>query len=189
MNKTAYPLSWPIGWPRTPVPQRSKFGDHTAHAALTEVTKQIEMLKGKVTCVSSNYTLGAAPKDKGVCIYFSLKGKGYALPCDKWDRLECNLWALAKHIESLRLQERWGVGTVERSFAGALLLLGGSSERPWQDVLGFPPAGTAQPTVTRAAIEANYKRLAATLHPDKGGSDAAMSELNNARAQALEAVL
>jgi curved DNA-binding protein CbpA len=39
---------------------------------------------------------------------------------------------------------------------------------------------------SREAIEAAYKRLARQRHPDAGGSDALMAELNAARAKAIE---
>lgn len=41
---------------------------------------------------------------------------------------------------------------------------------------------------TRDDVEKAYRRLAAVRHPDKGGSDAAMAELNRARDEALEAI-
>jgi hypothetical protein len=181
MSQQAYPLHWPAGWPRCAAALASKFGDRTVHQAVSEIERQLELLKATGMVISSNVTLGATnPKDKGVCVYFQLRGKPYALPCDRWNRVEDNLWALAKHIEALRGQERWGVGTVERAFAGYLSLTDG--KRTWREVFGFPPA--ARPTA--AEISARYRDLAVKCHPDHGGSATAMAELNAARDQARQ---
>lgn len=181
MSNQAYPLHWPAGWPRTSMPSSSKFGDRSVYQAVSEIERQLELLKATGMVISSNVTLGASsPKDKGVCVYFHLRGKPYALPCDKWNRVEDNLWALAKHIEALRGQERWGVGTVERAFAGYVALTDG--RRTWREVFGFAPA--AKPTA--ADITARYRDLAVKCHPDHGGSTTAMAELNAARDQAKQ---
>ena len=57
-------------------------------------------------------------KDPGVAVYFTIKEKPVSLACDKWVHVEDNIWAIAKHIEALRGQERWGVGSIEQAFAG-----------------------------------------------------------------------
>jgi curved DNA-binding protein CbpA len=49
-------------------------------------------------------------------------------------------------------------------------------------VLDLPDGTTA------AAIDAAYRELAATAHPDRGGSDAAMARLNLARDQARQSL-
>lgn len=176
----AYPLAWPHGWPRTQYPQRSKFGDRSVHAAVEELKHQLSLLKATDMVISSNVTLGATPKDKGVCVYFKLKGKPYALPCDKWDCPEDNLWALAKHIENMRAQDRWGVGNLERAFAGymALPAPAGENAAQWWDVLRVPrncDFDTAQ---------AAYRSEARIRHPDNGGSNEKMATLNQAWANA-----
>lgn len=180
----AYPLHWPQGWPRSTMPASSKFGDRTPHQALAELTRQLEMLKATGIVISSNVVLGnASPKDKGVCVYFVMKGKPYALPCDKWNRVEDNIWALAKHVEALRGQERWGVGTVERAFAGymALPAAAATRAREWFAVLGFDG-----PNISLAQAREQYRVLAPKCHPDTGGSHEAMAELNAAWATAQQ---
>ncbi len=175
----AYPLSWPPGWPRCATQSRSAFADRSVFAAVEEVKKQLEMTKCTGLVISSNVTLGAIPKDKGVCVYFQLKGRPYALPCDKWDRVEDNLWAISKHLESLRLQERWGVGSIERAFAGYLALPAPASEEArWWEVLGI--AREASPALVTAA----FRSKAHLNHPDTGGSTAAMAKINQAYATA-----
>jgi hypothetical protein len=52
---------------------------------------------------------------------------------------------------------------------------------PWWQVLAVPR------TATRSEIEAAFRNLARERHPDRGGSEAMMSELNVARDQALKA--
>lgn len=56
--------------------------------------------------------------------------------------------------------------------------------RQWRGVLGL-----GHGPVTRAQVEAAYRRLARERHPDLGGSNAAMVELNAARDAALKEVV
>ncbi len=55
--------------------------------------------------------------------------------------------------------------------------------RPWWEVLNFPQDWIAG--LTPPLIEARFRELALEAHPDRGGSDAAMAELNRAKADAL----
>jgi len=64
------------------------------------------------------YSDRSQPADTGVAVYFDLKGRQVSLACDKWNRVEDNVWAIAKHVEALRGQERWGVGSIEQAFRG-----------------------------------------------------------------------
>lgn len=177
----AYPLFWPVGWPRTQFPGKSKFGNRSVHAAMQGLTHELDLLKASGMFVSSNVTLGnPSPKDKGVCVYFKLKGKDYALPCDKWDCVEDNLWALACHIESLRGQDRWGVSTIERAFAGyiALPAPSGSNPEEWWTIL------KVDRTAEFEAVQTAYFDQAKLCHPDNGGSNEKMTLVNAAWAAA-----
>lgn len=177
MSDLAYPLHWPAGWPRTQNPQRNTaFAARSVHSAVTELQRQLEKLKATEVVISSNVTLGhATPKDRGVCVYFKIKAKPYALPCDKWDCAEDNLWALAKHIENMRSQERWGVGSIERQFAG-YLALPSTADNPeeWWKVLG------CDQTATLAQAQEAYRDRARIWHPDNGGDAGKMAVLNAA---------
>jgi DnaJ-class molecular chaperone len=56
--------------------------------------------------------------------------------------------------------------------------------RSWRAALDIPVDAQA----SRPMIETRYRDLAKRLHPDAGGSTAAMAELNAARDQALREV-
>ena len=59
------------------------------------------------------------PLDCGVAVYFKLKDKEQCFPCDRWDTIEHNLWAIYKSIEALRGLDRWGAkDMVESAFKG-----------------------------------------------------------------------
>lgn len=111
------------------------------------------------------YANQGQPSDPGVAVYFELKGKPVSMACDKWYRVEDNVWAIAKHIEALRGQARWGVGSVEQSFRGymALPAIGESEASTWWKTLGVPI--NADPQIVRAA----YRLLVRKHHPDVGG--------------------
>jgi DnaJ-domain-containing protein 1 len=91
-----------------------------------------------------------------------------------------NLHSLALTIEAMRAIERHGGALMmERAFEGfASLPAPGSAS--WWSVL------QVRPTASAPEIEAAFRRLARERHPDAGGSDAMMAELNAARAHALK---
>jgi hypothetical protein len=103
------------------------------------------------------------------------------LACDKWNRPEDNLWAIAKHIDALRGQARWGVGSVEQAFAGYAALPHRSGPDPWE-VLGV------QQTATEAEVLAAFRHKARAAHPDTGGSHDAFAELSQAKDIALATI-
>lgn len=125
-----------------------------------------------------------APDDPGAAVYFNLDGAPHCLPCDRWDRVEDNLAAIAKHIEATRGQLRWGVGDVRTAFAGfkALPAKGettvGAGGPPWWQLLGVSESAEL------GEIEGAFRDLAKKHHPDRGGDAGAMAAINRAREQA-----
>ena len=182
-----YPLAWPVGWPRAKVRSSAPF--HIRGARLTigdgldRVQPELERLGARDVIVSTNvrprlhHTVGEAA-DPGVAVYFRLErgGERKVLACDKWSRVADNLAAIAAHVEALRGQQRWGVGTLAQAFAGYKALEG---IRNWWEVLGVPPDATA------ARIKARRRELLEKHHPDKGGDPAQAAEINGAYDRAV----
>lgn len=167
-----YPLTWPDLWPRTKPHQRqvSAFADRSVARAIDFVLKELDRLGASSVIISSNLQLRRdglpmstqrRPDDPGIAVYFRLKGEPRVLACDKWTLVEDNLWAIGKHIEAVRGQQRWGVGTLEQAFAGYAALPAPAVN--WWEIL----------RVNRAApiheIRTAYHDLAKQHHPDAGG--------------------
>jgi hypothetical protein len=193
-ERTAFPISWPEGWPRTAAGQRKdapffssrsvkrsigdgyykQRGAHSMEDVRRSLSGELAALGARHQILSTNvklridgapYSGQAQPADPGAAVYFELKGKPVSLACDKWRRVEDNIWAICKHIEALRGQERWGVGNVEQAFRGYMALpgIGQTSGSNWWQVLGVPiNAGPDQ-------VKDAYRLLVAKHHPDKGG--------------------
>ena len=148
----AFPLSWPAGVPRIRRSVRSQFGAHSVAEGVKEIRRQLTLLGARLPVISSNiplksdgnpYSDPGRMADAGAAVYFQLHGKPYCLPCDRWDRVEHNFWAIAKHLEAMRGMQRWGVGSVEQQFAG-FKALAATSHEAWWDVLEcLPTADTA----------------------------------------------
>jgi DnaJ-class molecular chaperone len=76
--------------------------------------------------------------------------------------------------------ERWGASDMmERAFSAFEAL---PPPRSHWETLGIRPGSSAD------AIQAAYRAKARAAHPDAGGSDAAMAELNSARDAALKEI-
>ncbi len=202
----AYPLQWPQSRPRTKTPTRATFGKRvsregrswaqmeslTVAEALGRLQKEIDLLGGRNYVLSSNVQLRLdglprsgqpEPADRGVALYFTLSGKPHCLPCDRYDRVADNIAAIAKHIEATRAIERYGVASVAEMFTG-FMALPEPGKRTWREVLGISP----NLTPSAGTIEDHFRRLAKKLHPDAGGSNEQMAELNEARAAALKEI-
>lgn len=195
----AYPLSWPDGWPRATKRERSRFhrrernymGNalHTVNEAVFEVLDELHKMgvPDFDVIVSTNVQLRRdglprsgqkEPEDPGVAVYFKLDGKDMVLALDKYDRVGCNLWALAKTIEAMRGIERWGGGRImERTFTGFQRL---GSPDDWRTVLSLGP------DATKADAKAQYRKLAQEHHPDRGGDPDQFDRVRKAYNEAIE---
>lgn len=192
MNKIeAYPLYWPMGWPKTAKPSHPPFKTSFA-SARDALFNELRLMGATNVVLSSNVELrrdglpyaGRIPADPAVAVYFNRQGQPQCIPCDKWDRVEHNIQAIRKTIEALRGLERWGAKSmVDAAFTGFKALpssVDPTAERSWWEILGV--AATANPVEIKRA----YTNLAQRWHPDKPGGDAArFQQIKNAYEQAI----
>lgn len=192
----AYPLAWPEGRPRTPrhAREQSKFKATFARAR-DDVYLEVERLVGRYTkpdvIISTNMPLRSdgiplagrrAPDDPGVSVYFTYKKRQMSFACDRWEKIEDNMQAIAKTIEALRGIARWGTGDMmEAAFKGfAALPAPGQVVRPWREVLGVGQSdGYVQ-------AQARYMQLRSSSHPDRGGTAEQFNAVMKAWEQAQE---
>jgi len=198
MTAEAYPLYWPPTFKRTKSPTSSRF-QSTINAALNGVREELNRL-GKDTgknvtdvIISSNVTLGEhRPKDAGVAVWFTWGDMQVCFPCDRYQKVEDNLRAIALIIESHRtIMRHGGLHILEATFRGFSALppprnADGTIEgpKPWRVVLGVK----ADHTPTEAELKAIWKNIAKARHPDTGGTAAAFNEAQAAYQQGLQEV-
>lgn len=207
----AYPLAWPDGWPRFKGQRKDgRFGkevDHGAYKGRGDITMadamkrvhyELERLGVNVfdDCViSTNLKTNMSglprsdqgePTDPGAAIYWQKPGQPMrVMAIDVYARTRDNVAAVAATLEAMRKIERHGGATIlDRAFTG-FTALPKPSGADWWEVLKLNRAGDV---ITREKIIARHRELARERHPDAGGSDHAMAELNRARDQALQEV-
>lgn len=204
-SQSAYPLAWPPAWKRTTAHLRDEArffvqrkgpdgnggerytgrGRRSMNDCTEEVLRQLDMLGAQQTVISTNvelrndglpYSNRRAPADSGAAVYFVLRKRPCVLACDKWTRVEDNLWAIAKDIEAQRGRIRWGVGSVEQAFAGytALPAPGESGTAIWYQILGVAHDAPFE------VVKDKYYAEAKKCHPDNGGTHDAFVRLNQA---------
>lgn len=204
---TAYPLAWPAGWPRSRYTKAWKqAAKWTFSRATAGLVKELRLLGATHVVISTNYELGTRtglPKkggridDKGVAVYFTYAGqkapftkRQMVMACDQYSSAEGNIRSLTLAIAGMRALERHGGGhMMERAFSGFEAL-------PPPSASGAPPKrtcwqilGITRPDLADAyAVKKSHRNRVMENHPDQGGSEAIMSELNVARDEALAIV-
>lgn len=195
MTAEAYPLQWPPGRERRPDWRReaSNF-DTSMSKARDALFNELKLLGAKHVVLSSNvplrldgkpYATFPAIRDPAVAVYFSYRDKQMCFACDRWNKVEDNIQAIRKTIEALRGIARWGTGDMlQAAFTGFAALpppIVAGMKRSWREVLQYGNGPADRDTINR-----QFRTLASDAHPDKGGSDARMAELNAARDEALK---
>ncbi len=123
---------------------------------------------------------GLSRVDRAVTVNFVKEGATVTLTLGSQQRPVDNLRAIGLTLENMRMIERRGLAEVAQ--AAYLQLAAPEQTRDPFEVLGLRPDAPV------GLIDAAYKTLAKGAHPDKGGSEEAMAELNEARDLALERV-
>lgn len=196
MTHQAYPLDWPESEPRTPAHKRStsRF-DVSMARARDDLFEELRRLGAKGVVLSTNqalrrdgkpYASRRPPEDPGAVCFWDIDGQPHAMACDAYRDLRSNIRAIGLTIQALRSIERHGSRSLrDRAFQGFAALpaeAGDDGRRPWRDVLDLHGAADSD------AVHRRYQTLAKAAHPDLGGSDASMAELNRARSEALAEV-
>lgn len=185
MSVQRYPLAWPAGWPRVTNRRTAAF-KVTFEKALTELGYEIERLGGRYPTLSSNLELRidgqprrdkGEPRDTGVAVYFELKGKQQVFACDTFFTVKDNIRAIGLTIQALRAIERFGASSMLERALSAFVAL--PAPKSCWDILGVQRGASAD------AIKSAHRQKALTIHPDQGGNNDAMAELNAARDRAI----
>jgi hypothetical protein len=191
MTAEAFPLQWPEGWPRTPQYKRgaSRFGKNLGFSEIRKLQNELRLMGAQHVVISSNvplrqdglpYASQSARRydDPGVAVYFTLKGKALSMARDRYNTPWENIRSLILAISAIRSIERHGGSTMmERAFAGFAAIAPPTWKKPWREVFGVKPEW-------RGDISGLYREKARNRHPDAGGSDTLMAELNVAYAEA-----
>lgn len=180
-NVQAYPLQWPLNRPRAQSRRRdapfrkgawSQRQRHTFNTVLQQVLKEIRLMGGKDTVVSSNLRLRkdglpfsdqAQPADPGIAVYFTHKDRPICMACDYWAYVEDNMRAIALTLDAIRGMARWGAAEVEATFTGYAALPAPAPTALWSEVLGV------ERFCKWDDVEAAYREKAKVHHPDRGG--------------------
>ncbi len=191
MAAEAYPLQWPEGWPRTPYHKRgpSRFGKNLGFGEIKKLQAELRLMGAQNVVISSNVPLrqdglpyasqaGKRYDDPGVAFYFTLKGKALSMARDRYHTPWENIRSLILAINAIRSIERHGGSTMmERAFSGFAAIAPPDWKKPWREVFGVKPDW-------RGDVAALYREKARIRHPDAGGSDTLMAELNVAYQEA-----
>ncbi len=174
-----YPLCWPegVGRPRQTV--RSQFRTSLS-GAIGNIRDGMRMLlsemgeKQSELIISSNASLGVdQPADPGVAVWFRMSGAWTCFACAKYLKPADNLQAIVHVVDARRTELRHvGIEMVRATFQGLKAL---PAPKHWSEVLGVPR------DATRDQVKTAYRALAGKRHPDRGGSQELMAELNSAR--------
>lgn len=149
----AYPVDWPLGrnkegglkqalWKEDGRQLNFDQAVRRVREQVRAMTKAGQQWRVREMTLSTNFQLRAdgrprrdrgRPLDQAVAFFFELDGTPHVLACDRFDRIEDNIAAIAAHIEALRGQERWGVADMKQAFAGHAQL---PAPEQWWQVLG-----------------------------------------------------
>lgn len=173
---------WPAGVERTPERERRPYPggfEVSRQQAFDSIIEELEKYDAvNVDVQTAGPMLKDQPHrpyasfdgdDPTVVVYFDREGRGYVVPCDKWDSLRDNARAIALYLKSKRAIERYGVGTMNSELSTQALPSGdedvlvagdGRSRIDPYEWLGVSPE--ADPSIVKAAI----RQMKGKHHPD-----------------------
>lgn len=183
LDKIDAPLLWPSDKQRTREEERraSPF-QTTLAAACADVRNELRLLEATEVVVSAN---GPGVGDPGVAVYFQRLRRTLCLACDRWLRVQDNVYAIALTVRALRGVSRWGTADMAAAVFDGFGTVSGPPPRRasvlWWQVLGVQPRASTRTIATR------YRELVFRHHPDRGGDPQILRKINRAFAEFQQA--
>jgi len=129
MIKYQAPLKWPDEIPATPLLKQRTDSGFSPNMTLTDA---VSFLDEEVTAAgigqAALYTdieqinierlrkkLGSRT---GACLQYKYSDREYILTCDRWQKLEHNIYALQLAFRNWSSMEKWGIGSIAALMAG-----------------------------------------------------------------------
>jgi hypothetical protein len=192
---TAYPLTWPEGWPRTSDHKRAPNNQFktTFIKARTDLLRELDLMGASGAVISSWLPLrnDGMPRadsarmritDPGVAVYFQWRKKSMVIARDVYSNVHDNLRSIGLAVAHLRGLERHGGGhMMERAFSGFMAIEAPGRRSCWA-TLGIE-AGSSRDEIERA-----FRELAKRYHPDTGGTHDEFVQIKAARDLAMSQV-
>jgi hypothetical protein len=156
---------------------------------IKKLQTELRLMGAQNVVISSNVPLrqdglplasqgGKRYDDPGLAVYFTLNGKALSMARDGHNTPWENIHALILTIRAIRSIERHGGRMMmERAFAGSAAIAPPDWKKPWREVFGVKPDWYGD-------INALFREKARNRHPDAGGNDTLMAELNVAYQEA-----
>lgn len=182
------PLLWPPGQGRTDRRHKAPF-----HAGETTILKDMQRAIDKLQLEDVQITTDRrvrldggislstdqALQDPGIALYFKRKGEDVIMAFDKFNDFWGNLRAIGLYLEYMARLESYEMGEItDRAFTGFRALPASVQtplpHRDWWIVLGVRQDDNAH------AIKAAYRELLKVTHPDAGGTQAELDEVQRA---------
>lgn len=175
MVKFEFPLQWLPQQARTKRPDIARFGNHSSSKAGDYLISELYRLGANNCVISSNlqhrargdgFYANQRVDDAGVVVYFNLQGKGKAMACDRWDKVEHNLWALYLSVSAIRGLERWGGSEFLDGLFTGFKALPSPDDVVVSNEVAFAEKSYFEGVETIELLKKRYKELAKILHPD-----------------------
>lgn len=123
------PLKWPAHTPSTPITKQRNDNNFLPTMVISEALGFLEdELKAtgieKATLYSEYEQINGERLRKrlsnrtGVCIYIKHLGHEYVISCDKWQKIEHNIYALSLTLRGWCNIENWGIASINTLISG-----------------------------------------------------------------------
>lgn len=148
-----------------------RYGKLNTTATIAHTRRDIEDVLRKWGVRKGDYDLRIGLRDAEVI--WSINGKDQRFKCARFDSAEQNLRAIFLALDATRLAAQRGI-LEELAQIAVAMLPAGKIRRPPHEALEVAENASIE------VAEAAYRAKAKTAHPDAGGTNEAMRELNEA---------
>jgi hypothetical protein len=123
------PLNWPESTPVTSLMQQRSDNGFSPDMPLTDA---LNFLNSEIETAGINHAVLYLDVEQphverlrkkvgsrtGACLHIKYRDRGYIITCDRWQKLEHNIYAMHLAIRQWYNMERWGIGSLAALMAG-----------------------------------------------------------------------